>query len=148
MRPEYLQHHDEFLQMAATLALQSDMQHCHGCVLIDQSCRVVGKGFNYRIQKGVQGSKQGGKLAKFSIHAEEAALRDYINRAPPHQIAKRSSTRKMNRKQERVVMYVVRVAKDHRGIVFKCSKPCQACQQQIEQVRNVSCVYFSDPYYS
>lgn len=131
--------HAPFLAMAATLALQSDMQHRHGCVLVDDAQRIVGKGFNYRIQRGRPPNAD--PRSRFSIHAEEAALRDYyVKRKRYHVPGARALRRK---RQPRVVAYVVRVGWVAGELVFRCSKPCAKCQQQIEGASNVVCTYFT-----
>jgi tRNA(Arg) A34 adenosine deaminase TadA len=131
--------HAPFLAVAATLALQSDMQHRHGCVLVDDARRIVGKGFNHRVQRGRPPSTS--PNCRFSIHAEEAALRDYyVKRKRYHVPGARALRRK---RRPRVVMYVVRVARDAGELVFRCSKPCAKCWQQIEGAPNVVCTYFT-----
>jgi deoxycytidylate deaminase len=135
-----LQHrHAPFLAAAATLALQSDMQHRHGCVLVDDARRIVGKGFNHRVQRGHPLGANAN--TRFSVHAEEAALRDYyVKRKRYHVPGARALRRK---RRPRVVMYVVRVGWDAGELVFRCSKPCAKCQQQIEGASNVVCTYFT-----
>ena len=107
-----------FLKKASQLALKSDMQHRHGCIIVDnRTDEIIATGFNRRATH---------LYHTFSSHAESEALRKLKKSMDPLYLE----------------MYVVRIGPESLGHPLKMSKPCEGCEKQILK-SGIARVYYS-----
>lgn len=126
---EYFQYFDEvcpknmsvkqqdYLQIAANVAMNSDMNHKHGAVLVYKK-NVIAVGYNYN-------------LASFSIHAEVAAISQLKGRD--------------KNVLSECELYVVRIGPTKYNNALKYSKPCLNCQNYINK-KCIKKTYYSTNY--
>ena len=106
---------NNFLNKAAQLALRSNMNQRHGCVVVLND-EIISCGWNHNYNY---------MYHNFSIHAEMDALRKI----------------KKNVDLSVAEMYVVRIG-PHKYSPLKLSKPCECCTKGII-VRNIGKVFYS-----
>lgn len=107
-----------FLNKAAQLAIRSNLNHRHGCVVVNgQTNEIISTGFNHTSEH---------MFHSFSMHAEIDALRKI----------------KKNVDLTTAEMYVVRIGPESLGNPLKLSKPCEGCAKQILKV-SIGKVYYS-----
>jgi len=107
-----------FLHKAAQLAFRSNLNHRHGCVVVNsQTNEIISTGYNHTSEH---------LFHSFSMHAEIDALRKI----------------KRNMDLSNAEMYVVRIGPESLGNPLKLSKPCEGCAKQILKV-NLGRVYYS-----
>ena len=111
--------HQYFLRYAANIAINSDMNHKHGAVIVHKK-NVIAHGYNYFDYKNL-----------VSVHAEVAALTNIKGRN--NDILKDCK------------MYVVRIGSDKLNEHFKYSKPCTNCQNYISK-KCIKKTYYSTNY--
>jgi deoxycytidylate deaminase len=107
----------DYLQIAANVAMNSDMNHKHGAVLVYKK-NVIAVGYNYN-------------LASFSIHAEVAAI---------SQLKGRDKNILAD-----CELYVVRIGPRKYDNALKYSKPCINCQNYITK-KCIKKTYYSTNY--
>lgn len=110
--------HQNYLEMAAKIALNSNMSHKHGAIIVYKK-KIISTGYNYFSSH---------LCHDYSIHAEVAAI--------------------MNIKSKKDIlseceMYVVRIARIDN--VLKYSKPCDNCKKVINKF-NIKKTYYSTNY--
>jgi deoxycytidylate deaminase len=112
--------HAQYIKLAASLALKSDLiHHRHGCVIVSNKGKIVAEGYNYR-------------LNTLSIHAEIDALTKIKGNAK-----KMIST---------YTMYIVRIGTDNMGNPLKYSRPCNSCTDAILK-SGIKKVFYSTNYF-
>jgi len=107
----------DYLQIAANVAMNSVMNHKHGAVLVYKK-NVIAVGYNYN-------------LASFSIHAEVAAI---------SQLKGRDKNILAD-----CELYVVRIGPRKYDNALKYSKPCANCQNYITK-KCIKKTYYSTNY--
>ncbi len=129
MTSDYFQYFDEtnpktmncrqnyYLEIAARVALNSDMNHKHGAIIVHKK-NIIAVGYNYYYRNS-------------SIHAEIAAI----------------SRLKGKEKEilSECVLYVVRIAPKKYDNMLKYSKPCNNCQHYINK-KSIKKTYYSTNY--
>jgi deoxycytidylate deaminase len=108
---------NHYLQMAAKVAMRSQMNHQHGCVLVYKK-DIISVGHNY-----YHGTA--------SIHAEIAAIQNVPHKYKPV--------------LSKCQLYVVRIAPQSFKNALKYSKPCNCCQNYITK-KNIKNVFYSTHY--
>lgn len=112
--------HEEYITIAYHLALKSNLNHKHGCVIVHKG-KIISNGWN---------SCTIGKDKIFSIHAEVSA------------ISKIKRFRNQNKILENSTLYVVRIGNDTCNQTFKLSKPCNNCSNFIQKM-GIKKIYYS-----
>lgn len=115
-----------FLQEAMKQSLKSEMNHKHGCVIVKNG-KIVSTGHNHYVLKADKSK------GKFSIHAEEDAIKKYCKMYPRGSI-----------KQNNIQIYVVRCNHVHGEVQFKNSKPCKNCSNLITYLDPSRVIYSVD----
>lgn len=107
-----------FLRKAAQLALKSNLQQRHGCVIVSsQTSEILSTGYNHTYIH---------LCHRFSCHAEYDALRKI----------------KKDIDLSNAEMYIVRIGKESMGNPLKLSRPCEGCTRLILKA-NIGKVYYS-----
>lgn len=103
-----------YLDTAHKIALKSDMQHKHGCVIVDNKGNIISSGYNKFLNIPNDKIKIFKKdtNVKLSRHAEEMALKNVDPK-----------------KLDGAKLYIVRINLDENNICndFLYSKPCKKC---------------------
>lgn len=113
--------HKYYLDIAATVAVNSLMNHKHGAVIVHKK-KIIATGYNYFFS---QFSKN------YSIHAEVAAIN--------------SLKGKMKDILPECELYIVRIGPTNYQDILKYSKPCFRCQDYINK-HNIKKTYYSTNY--
>lgn len=110
----------KYLRHCVQLASRSNVNHKHGCVIVDRRTKeVISHGFNYDYKNHVKVS---------SLHAEMAAIRNANKRCLA---------------RSECEMYVVRLRNSRKETLgLKYSKPCDACARMISRT-NIRNIYYS-----
>lgn len=109
----------KYLRSCVQLAGKSNVNHKHGCVIVDRRTKeIISYGFNYDYKNHVNVS---------SLHAEMAAIRNANKRC----LARNECE-----------MYVVRLRNSKTMNELKYSKPCDACARMISRT-NIRNIYYS-----
>jgi deoxycytidylate deaminase len=106
-----------YLRIAAEVAMNSEMNHKHGAVLVHKK-NIIAVGYNYY-------------LASFSIHAEVAAISQLKGRDKDV--------------LSECELYVVRIGPQKYDNALKYSKPCLNCQNYITK-KSIKKTYYSTNY--
>ena len=99
----------QYMDIAANIALKSNLRSKHGCIIVDKKGNIISKAFNSAVV--FQTNIKYVKSNVMSFHAEENALKNV-------------DKTKLNGSS----LYVVRNIGDG---CFSCSKPCQKCENII-----------------
>jgi deoxycytidylate deaminase len=106
-----------YLDIAAQIALNSDMNHKHGAVIVYKK-NIIAIGYNYYYRNS-------------SIHAEIAAICQLKG--------------KEKEVLQHCELYVVRIAPKKFNNILKYSKPCDNCQNYINK-KSIKKIYYSTNY--
>jgi tRNA(Arg) A34 adenosine deaminase TadA len=107
-----------YLKHAYETAKKSDMEHKHGCIIVDNKGNIISSGYNkfLNVPKDKLQKFNKNTNIKISKHAEEMALKN----ADP-------------KKLFGAKLYIVRINLQHfNNNPFMCSKPCKRCTAIIE----------------
>ena len=122
------------IEKLKSLANTSDVRCRHACIIINRrSGEIVAEGHNYHYHKKPRGPWK--KAGKWSMHAEEAAYRNFFKNFRRHQ----------HRRDDVFDLIVVR--RDPSGCPgYKNSKPCHKCYSKLKKLKEkdvISRVYYS-----
>lgn len=109
-----------FFNEAKKESLKSEMNHKHGCIIVKNN-KIVSRGHNHYILKN--------SLKKYSIHAEEDAIKNFQKQIP-----------KNNKSKANIQIYIARC----NGNKFKNSKPCKNCRNLITYLEPSKIIYTLD----
>lgn len=113
--------HKYYLDIAASVAINSPMSHKHGAVIVHKK-KIISTGYNYFFTQ----------LTKnYSIHAEVAAIN--------------SLKGKMKDILSECELYIVRIGPVNYQDILKYSKPCLKCQDYINKYE-IKKTYYSTNY--
>lgn len=124
--PNHVSNHDEkkkklhrkefeYLYQAVQISFKSNMRSKHGCIIVKNG-KIISSGYNHYLgmNRSHQREEQGKGIGKYSIHAEEHALRN----VDPNKLAGAS-------------LYVIRWGNNRKDPLIMDSKPCSKCQKRI-----------------
>lgn len=128
---KYVPRHREYIELAKKESLKSKLCHRHGAVLVYRN-KVLSVGYNYMRHNTFKNDN-----LIYSMHAEVAAVREFIRLAPRMGIKKNIKSILKD-----CTLYVVRTGTESMNYPLKMSKPCKNCMSFIKK-HNIKKVYWS-----